>query len=113
MRGAFTTTLLWHDSRGGEVETDARVLYSYSKGYPATWEDPGADAEVEIIKITASDPSITIPESFYTDDELIAECFEDWRAEEESAAEWRAQARRDDALMDAMLAAKAGKGGAA
>ncbi len=60
-RGTFTTTLVWHDSRGGEIETDVRVLYSRTKGYAATWDEPGAEAEVEIIKITASDPSIDVP----------------------------------------------------
>lgn len=101
-RGTFTTTLMWHDSRGGEIETDVRVLYSYSKGYPATWEEPGCDAEVEIIKLTASDPSIEVPESFYTSEELIQKCHEDWLADAEDAREWLAQSRRDDALMDAM-----------
>ena len=101
-RGTFTTTLLWHDSRGGEVETEVRVLYSYDKGYPQTWEEPGEPASVEIIKLTASDPSITVPEHFYTSEELMQECFEDWQADAEDVREWLAQSRRDDALMDAV-----------
>lgn len=101
-RGTFTTTLTWHDSRGSEVEADVRVLYSFTKGYPATWVEPGSDAEIEIVSLTPADPTIAVPESFFTSEELIQECFEDQQAEAENAREWRAQARRDDALMDAL-----------
>lgn len=107
-RSTFNTTLLWHDSRGGEVEASVRVLYSFTKGYADTWEEPGAPAEVEIIKITPADTCIVVPEHFYTSEELIEECFEDWRAGEEDAREWRAQARRDDAMMDAIRAGREG-----
>ncbi len=99
-RGSFATELLWHDSRGGEVEASVRVLYSFTKGYPDSLEEPGEPDDVEIISITSADPTIDIPEYFFTSEELIAECFEDWRAEAEGAAEWRAQCRRDDALME-------------
>lgn len=100
-RGTFTTTLVW-DQDGEEQEADVRVLYSYTKGYPATWEEPGAGAEIEIISITPADPTIRIPEHFFDSEELKDECSEDQQAEAEAALEWRAQCRRDDALMDAV-----------
>ena len=93
-RGSFTTSLIWYEGED-EFEADVRVLYSRTKGYEATLEEPGCDAEIEIISITPKDPTITIPERFETGEDLIAECFEDWRNDEEEAAEWRAQSRRD------------------
>lgn len=105
-RGTFSTELMWHDSRGGEVEASVRVLYSYTRGYPQTWEEPGEPDEVEIISITPADPTIQIPEHFYTSAELLQECFEDWQADADEMREWLAQSRRDDALMDALEARK-------
>ena len=99
-RSTFTTTLTWHDNRGGEVETDARVLYSHTRGTAPSFDDPGSPDEIEIITITAPDPSITIPASFYEQQELLDECAEDWAAEQVAAQEWRAQCRRDDLLME-------------
>lgn len=93
-RGTFTTSLVWEDGED-EIEASVAVLYCFSRGYPETMEGPGCDPEIEIISITPKDQTITIPERFDTDDDLIAECFADARDQEEEAAEWRAQFRRD------------------
>lgn len=98
-RGAFTTSLVWEDADGNEIEADVRVLYSRDKGYAGDSIDPPEPSSVEIISITPADQTLKVPARFETDDELIAECMADWAAEEIEAAEWRAQARRDDLLM--------------
>jgi hypothetical protein len=98
-RGSFTTTLVWEDG-ADEIEADVRVVYSRYAGYRGSLTEPPEDASVEIISITPKDPTITIPARFDDDDDLIAECMADWDAEEADAAEWRAQARRDDLLME-------------
>lgn len=97
-RGSFSTGIIWHDSVGREIEADVRVTYVGSPGSPQTMTDPGYPAEVEIIDIVPNDKSITVPEAFYEDDGLVDECFEDWRNDEEDAAEWRAQSRRDQLM---------------
>lgn len=99
-RGRFWTTLMWHNSRGGEVEAKVRVLYSALEGCPPSFDDPGSDGELEILSIEPEDRETIIPEHFLTSEELIAECWDDWQAERENAAEWRAQCRRDDLLME-------------
>ncbi|KQM18408.1 hypothetical protein [Novosphingobium sp. Leaf2] len=97
-RGSFTTTLMWHDSRGSEIEAVVRVTYVGRPGSPQTMTDPEDPASVEIINIAPADKSISVPQSFYEDEELMGECFDDWRNDEEEAAEWRAQSRRDQLM---------------
>lgn len=98
-RGILSTDLLWHDSRGGEIETRVRVVYSYYKGFAGDCTDPPEPASVEIQSITSEPAGVDIPDSFFEDEDLLAECMQDWIASEEDAAEWRAQCRRDDLLM--------------
>lgn len=96
-RGSFTTSITIEDELG-ETEYDVRVLYSRDAGYKGSFYEPPEAASVEIIDIAPSDKSITVPDAFYEDEDLIAECFADWRAEQEDAAEWRAQSRRDQLM---------------
>lgn len=97
-RGTFSTSILIEDEIG-ETEYDVRVLYSRDAGYKGTYYQPAEDPSVEIISIMPADTSITVPEHFYEDESLIAECMADWAAEREEAAEWLAQERRDARLM--------------
>ena len=81
------------------------MTYSHYKGSPQTMIDPAEPASFEIVSITSLDPSVALPPEWSDgerDEELFEECFADWRAELDDAAEWRAQSRRDDALMDAV-----------
>lgn len=94
-RGSFKTSLLWHDSRGSEIEADVRVTYSRYAGYKGDHHQPSEPASVEIVEIQCADKSVTVPEHFYEDKALLAECMEDWASEEADAEEWRAQSRRD------------------
>lgn len=96
----FSTGLLWHDSRGGEVETDALVTYSFYAGYQGDYYNPPEPASVEITEIISGDPSIDIPPHFYTSAELEAECMEDWAARLADAEERRGEALRDDRMME-------------
>lgn len=98
-RGTFTTTLSW-EVDGEETEASVRVLYSFCLGYPATMEDPGSEGEMEIISLTCADPTIVIPARFETDEALLNECVSDYLDEQERVADWRAQNRRDDLLME-------------
>ena len=94
-RGSFTTSLVWADSQGEEIEADVRVTYSRSKGFRGDHIDPPEPSSVEIVEIQPADKSITIPEHFHEDDALLAECMEDWASEEADAEEYRAEAARD------------------
>lgn len=96
-RGSFTTSITIEDELG-ETEYDVRVIYSRHAGFRGTYYQPAEEASVEIISIEPKDQSITVPESFYEDDGLIAECFADWEAEEAEAEEWRAQSHRDQLM---------------
>lgn len=99
-RGIMFTTLLWHDSRGGEVETRARVVYSHHNGFRGSHIDPPEPASIEIQSITSEPAGIEIPDQFFEDEELLAECMQDWVEDEAEAKEWLAQSRRDDRLME-------------
>lgn len=94
-RGILKTHLMWHDSRGSEVEVDVRVIYSRDKGYKGSYYQPAEPSSVEIVDIQCADKSVTVPDHFYEDEALLAECMEDWASEEADAAEWREQSRRD------------------
>jgi hypothetical protein len=99
MERSFTTNLMWHDSRGGECEATVRVTYVGTKGFAGDRIDPPEPASIEIVKIVrVADPRDSIPDHFTQDGDLIAECFEDWKADEIEAAEWREQSRRDQLM---------------
>ncbi len=97
-RGSFSTSITIEDELG-ETEYDVRVLYTRYAGCKGSYYEPAEDPSVEIISIEPADRSITVPDSFYEDETLIAECMQDWAEEAENAREWRAQCRRDDALL--------------
>lgn len=94
MRGILHTSIVIEDELG-ETEYDVRVVYQYDKGYRGDYYQPPEPDSVEIITITPADAALTVPEHFYEDDGLIAECFADAASEAAEAAEWRAQSRRD------------------
>lgn len=94
MDGTFKTTVMWHDSRGGECEAEVRVTYVGRHGFPQTMESPAEPATVEITDITPLIAGTFLREGLLEDDCLIEECFEHWRAtceaaEEQRADEWR------------------------
>jgi len=93
-RGSFSTSITIEDELG-ETDYDVRVIYDRYPGFPGDRIDPPEDASVEIIEITPADKSITVPEHFYEDDALIAECMENWQDECERAAEYKAEARAE------------------
>lgn len=100
-RGRFKTSIMWHDSRGSEIEADVIVIYERTKGYAGDRIDPPEADSVEIISVkhAVADPEApTIPASFDEDEGLIAECLEDWALDEIEAQEWRAQSRYDQSM---------------
>ena len=95
------TGTMWHDSAGNEREAEVRVTYTAHRGHAGTMIDPPEPDSVEIVSIVPVDPAVTLPDGYADgdfDDTFFDECLEDYAAEMEEAAEWRAQSRRD-ALM--------------
>lgn len=97
MRGILSTSIVIENELG-ETEYAVRVLYQYDKGYAGSYYQPPEPASVEIIEITPTDQSLTVPEHFYEDEGLIAECMADVEEQAAEAAEWRAQSRRDQLM---------------
>jgi hypothetical protein len=96
----FTTILCWQE---GEEDREAcvKVSYDYSAGYAGDRIDPPEDASVEITAIERTDPGEPIDfDRWQNDASLIEECFENEVDEREAAAEYRAEQRRDDLMMD-------------
>ena len=87
----------------GDEEIELSVIYSCSPFVPATYWQPAEGGEVELISVRHKGAEFDLTDA--EESALIAVCEErapsDWAEEREQAAEWRAQCRRDDALMDA------------
>ena len=88
------TTMTWEDASGDEQSACVSVEYTFHRGYPDTWEEPGCDTFVEINIISGMHPDV--PARFYNDDDLRAECMEDYLDREESAREHAADMRAED-----------------
>lgn len=97
---SFKTTLCWSDEHCDDNEVSVVVSYDTYAGYEGDRIDPPEDAHVEITDIVPTLAGATIPDRFMTDDDLLAECMADWADDEIAAAEYRADQRRDDAMMD-------------
>lgn len=95
----FTTTLIWHDSRGGECEAEAKVTYAFHRDFAGDLTDPPEPDSVEILGIIDSYGD-HVPDSFLDDEDLKAECFQDWLDDQAAAEEYRAEQRRDDLMME-------------
>lgn len=95
MDGTFKTTVMWHDSRGGECEAEVRVTYVGRHGFPQTLESPAEPPTVEIISIEPLVLGTCIPDDLAERDDLIEECFDHWRATCEAAEEARAEDYRE------------------
>lgn len=96
----FRTSLLWHDSRGSEVEAEVSVTYAYHPGYAGDRFNPPEVADAEIIKIVTVDGETTVPDHFNDCAELIAECLQHDADENAAAEEYRAEQRREDFLSE-------------
>lgn len=101
MDGSFITTVMWHDSRGGECEAQVSVTYVGRHGFPQTLESPAEPATVEITQVEPLVLGDIIPDDLCERDDLIEECFEHWRATAEAAEESRAEDRRERLREDA------------
>ena len=97
---SFKTTLCWSDEHCDVNEVSVVVSYDTYAGYRGDRIDPPEDSHVEITGIVPGIPGTSIPDRFMTDDDLLAECMEDWTNDEIAAAEYRAEQRRDYAMMD-------------
>jgi phage tail protein X len=96
----MTTILCWQED-GEDREACAKVIYTAHKGYAATLVDPSEPASIEIDSIVRTDPGDPIDFARWQyDEELLAECMEDWIDDAIAAEEYRADQRRDDEMME-------------
>jgi len=101
MRFPFDTTI-----ERGDEEIEVRVIYDITPLIPARlygdYPQPAEGGDVEIISIRRDGKPFVLTDA--EEGALLNECIErsgeDMAEEAAAAAEWRAQARRDDALMD-------------
>lgn len=100
----FTTTIMWHDSRGGECFCEVEVAYEPTRGYVGSRDEPGEPDRVEIIHIEPLHAGDELPTDSGVgsaiDDCMLDECFEHWQAEQDEAAERKAEQRVDDRMME-------------
>jgi hypothetical protein len=97
MRFPFT-----HHIERGDDEIKLEVIYSVTPFIAATYWQPAEGGEVEIISVKRDGAEFTP-----TDAEEVAlqtaceeRAHDDMAEEAAAAAEWRAQARRDDMMME-------------
>lgn len=57
-------------------DDEVEVEFTFSKGYPSTFDDPGCDDEVEIIKITYQQVDVTPIVSFQDMNDIEAKIYE-------------------------------------
>lgn len=112
MMHILKTTLLLSVATGSEKELAIEVHYEGTAGYAASHDEPGCDDTVEVVavlldggeKVSIASGTNVLTLLFDDDVDLIAECLADWceRREDErsAAAEYQADARRDDAMME-------------
>lgn len=89
-----------------EVEYAATVVYARHKGFAGDHTDPPEPATVELIDIIVNIPGRepfklgppTLLDAL--NDALQADMMDDWTLSDELAGEYRADARRDDLLME-------------
>lgn len=101
MRFPFTTYI-----ERGDDEIELSVVYDVTPGTPARlygdYPHPEEPAEVEIISVKRDGQPFATTDA--EDAKLQQECEErageDMAEEAEAAAEWRAQSRRDERLME-------------
>lgn len=94
----FTTMHMWHDSVGSECECEVEVTYTFHRGCEATLVDPGEPDSVEVVSVT---PIVSDYEPGEIDLEAFAdECMAEYADMLADAADYRAEQRRDDLLME-------------
>lgn len=93
----FRTDHFWHDSTGGECHCTVEVEYTFYRGEDDSLEEPGYSDHVEVQSVT----STTGDDIGDVDLEAFAdECLADHYDRAADAIERRAEARRDDLMME-------------
>lgn len=95
MANILKTTLIWHDSTGGEYEAEVTVTYNVTRGYAETSEEPACPDSVEI-ECIAGAYDMPMPLRFLDDEDLKQECYEDWLDEQARIQDEIADMRRAD-----------------
>jgi hypothetical protein len=84
---------------GDEFIVEVPVEYDRYAGFAGDRTDPPEGARVEICDIVTRGGA-PVSDRFYTDEELLAECMEDWIDDAIAAEEYCAEQRRDDEMME-------------
>ena len=103
--------LLFQLAGCGEQEAEVTVTYYATPGDAGDRDCPPSDASVEVETITLPngkggtfDMSWLLDAGFYSEAEIADLCMQDWidaaEDERDRAAEYRAEQRRDDAMME-------------
>lgn len=100
MSHTFKSTAIWHDSAGNECECEVIVEYDRYTGFDGDRINPPEEARVEVIGITPVIAEYDIPANAIDLDAYAEDCMADWTDDAIAAAESRADARRDDAMME-------------
>ena len=97
MRFPFT-----HYIERGDEEIELHVIYDVTPVVAATYWQPAEGGEVELISVKCDGKEFGLYP--FEEEALLAECqaraLSDMAEEAAEAAEWRAQCRRDDRLME-------------
>lgn len=95
-------TTIQISSGHAEYETEIEVDYTVHRGCRATYTQPGEEdtAEIASIKVLNTDGSWWaapfLGDLLQNDDEILADCMQDWIEREIYAEEQRAEIRRED-----------------
>lgn len=99
-----TTVLI--EIEGAQIERDCQIEYDRRKGCDATLEQPGEDDSIEVtgIEIVGNDgryhDAYWLLGVLADDDDIQALLMADWADDAIAAAEYRAEQRADDRMME-------------
>lgn len=95
------TIIVWEDAEtGAEQEADVTVTYTVHRGFAGSYYQPPEPASVEITDILQHGFGPNVPERFFEDDDLLAECWQDYVEDQEAAAEQRAESIREERMLE-------------
>jgi len=105
----FKTTLTLDVFNGSITELDLVVIYTATKGTPASYGDPGSPDEIEIIGLRLANEASALHLPAWLDDlicddeSLKLSLHTDWQEQRQEAAEYAAEARREERMLEGRL----------
>lgn len=99
-----TTVLI--EIEGAQIERNCVIEYARHKGYAGDRTDPPEADSVEVVGLEIAGDDGRLHDAYWLigaltdDDDIQAMLLADWAEDDVAAAEYRAECRRDDAMMD-------------